>query len=202
MVMTGELERASGLAQRALQAATSSGSPVSLAWARFALATALEPSDAESAEQLLDEAVRGARPVDGRLVLGLAMSLQATLQRRLGRAAEAVPLLLELLDHWDRLGNLPQLWHTVRESALCLHALGSDDVAARLLAAVDSAELVMPLLPSDRAHLETARAELLARAADTSPGSTALPTALNRESAVELAARALADVEARRAVAT
>ena len=175
---------------------------ISLAWARFALATALEPSDAESAEQLLDEAVRGARPVDGRLVLGLAMSLQATLRRRLGRAAEAVPLLLELLDHWDRLGNLPQLWHTVRESALCLHMLGSDHVAARLLAAVDFAELVMPPLPSDRAQLDAARDELLERAADTSSGSNVVATALSRESAVELAASALADVEARRAVAT
>src|SRR5205823_6484043 len=129
LLMDGELERAATLAGRALLLATRSECPLSIAWARFALATALEPSDAEGAEQLLDEAVRGARAVDGRLVLGLGMSLQATLRRRLGRPLDAVPLLLELIDHWDRLGNLPQLWHTVRESAMCLSLLDAGDTA-------------------------------------------------------------------------
>ena len=104
-------------------------------------------------EQLLDEAVRTSRAVDGRLLLGLVMSLQATLQRRLGRPLDAVPRLLELIDHWDRLGDLPQLWHAVREAALCLNLLGEDLIAVRLLAAVERIELVMPLLPIDRVYV-------------------------------------------------
>ena len=162
MVMSGERERAARLAGRALDAARQSRCPTSIAWALFGLATALEQSDTEHAEQLLDEAVNASRSVDGRLVLGLAMSLQATLQRRLGRARDAAPLLLELIDHWDRLGDLPQLWHAVREAALCLSLLDEDDTAVRLLAAVDRIQLVMPLLPADRA-LVAETVELLHR---------------------------------------
>ena len=188
LVMAGDVTRALGLARRALDAATDSGCPLAIAWARFAVATALEPSDAAASEALLDDAVRGARDVDGRLVLGLGMSLQATLRRRLGRPLEAVPLLVELIDHWDRLGNLPQLWHTVREAAMCLSVLDDRDAAARLIAAVEGAELVMPLLPADRVHLTETYERLRDRLDDD--GFVRASTA-SRESAVELASRAL-----------
>ena len=192
LVMAGDLERAATLAGRALQLATLSECPLSMAWARFAAATALEPSDAEGAEQLLDDAVRGARSVDGRLVLGLGMSLQATLRRRLGRPLDAVPLLLELIDHWDRLGNPPQLWHTVRESAMCLSLLDADATAARLLASVDGAELVMPLLPADRAHLAATRGELLRRLGEAAGAkATVAGAAMSRGAAIELTTRTL-----------
>ena len=192
MVMAGDLDRAATLAGRALARAMRSDCPLSMAWARFAMATALEPSDAERAEQLLDDAVRGARAVDGRLVLGLGMSLQATLRRRLDRPLDAVPLLLELLDHWDRLGNLPQLWHTVREAAMCLTRLDAADAAARLLGSVDRAELVMPLLPADRAHLAATCAELGRALGDSAfAEATVAGTEMGRGAAVDLAVQTL-----------
>ena len=192
MVMTGEYERAARLSGRALRDARRSGCPTSIAWALFGVATALEPSDTERAEQLLDEAVRTSRAVDGRLLLGLVMSLQATLQRRLGRPLDAVPRLLELIDHWDRLGDLPQLWHAVREAALCLSLLGEDVTAVRLLAAVEQIELVMPLLPIDRVYVAETCEQLRDRLGeDGFVAASAAGTDMAREDAVELAVRAL-----------
>jgi hypothetical protein len=192
MVMSGDVERAAVLADRALRVAVASGSPIAIAWAQFAVATALEPTDAHAAEGVLDHAVREARPGDGRLVLGLAMSLQATLRRRLGRPLEAVPLLLELVDHWDRLANLPQLWHTIREVAMVLALLGADDIAARLLAAVDREELVMPLLPADQELPARTTEELRERlGAAGFRIATVAGAALSRAEAVELATRSL-----------
>jgi hypothetical protein len=194
MVMTGEHARAAKLADRALQVARQSGCPTSLAWALFSCGTALEQSDPEHAERRLDEAVHAARSVDGRLLLGLGISLQATLRRRLGRPLDAAPLLVELIDHWDRLGDLPQLWHAVREGALCLGLLGEDVVALQLLAAVDGIELVMPLLPSDRDAVVEAREQLRDRVGDdafaeaTDAGGT-----LTSDGAVQLTVRTLTD---------
>jgi predicted ATPase len=200
MVMAGDLERAAKLTDRALQMARQAGCPTSIAFALFSVATALEQSDAERAEQLLDEAVPAARSVDNRLVRGLGMSLQATLQRRLGRPLDAVPLLLELFDFWDRLGNLPQLWHTVREAALCLSLTGEDAMAMRLLASVDRAELVMPLLPADRASVTESSEELRRRLGDHEfAAARAAGAEMARETAVELASLTLVDLRDRSA---
>jgi predicted ATPase/class 3 adenylate cyclase len=200
MVMAGDLERAAKLADRALQAARQAGCPTSIAYALFSLATALEQSDAELAEQLLEEAVPAARSVDGRLVLGLGMSLQATLQRRLGRPLDAVPLLLELIDLWDRVADLPQLWHTVREAAFCLSLIGEDATAVRLLASVDRAELVMPLTPTDPASVTESSEDLRRRLGDHEFASASAAGAeMARETAVELATRTLVDLRDRSA---
>ena len=158
--MAGDVDRAMLLAGRALDAATGSGCPTSLAWAHFGMGVALEQRDPHRAEQLLDDSVRMARTVESRLVLGLSLSLLAVLRRRFGRPLDAVPPLLELLDQWDRLGNRPQVWHAVREAAMCLADLGVDELAVTLLASVDRADLVMPLLPADHAHLSSLLSKL------------------------------------------
>ncbi len=194
MVMGGELERAEKLAGRALELARHSGCPTSVAYALFAVAMALGQSHSERAEPLLDESVRAARAVESRLVLGLSMSLLATMRRRLGRPLDALPLLLELLDHWDRLEFLPQLWNTVRESAICLGLLGEDQIAVHLLASVERVELVMPLLPVDRADASELSEQLRERLGDDAFGDAwTAGMDLTREVAVELATRGLVD---------
>jgi predicted ATPase/class 3 adenylate cyclase/DNA-binding SARP family transcriptional activator len=201
MVLAGDLDRATKLAGRALAAARRSGCPTSIAWALFAMATVMaEQANMERSEALLEECVRLARSVDSRLVLGLSTSLLATLRRRLGRPLQAIPLLLDLLDHWDRLGVPPQLWHSVRESAMCLGLLGADETAVRLLAAMDQAELVMPLLPTDRADPDRAWVtglgdQLRDRLGDAAYAAARIAGAdLNREAATALATRRLGEV--------
>jgi hypothetical protein len=83
------------------------------------------------------------------------------------------------------------LWHTVRESAMCLSLLDADDTAARLLASVDGAELVMPLLPADRAHLAATRDALLRRLGDAAATATVVGAGMSRGAAIELTTRTL-----------
>jgi hypothetical protein len=192
--MTGDSERAATLAGRAVETARRSGCPTSIAWALYSMATALEQASPDVAERHLDESVHLARSVDSGLVLGLCMSLLATLRRRLGRPLDAVPLLLELLDHWDRRGDRPQLWHTVRESGLCLGLLGEDRIAVVLLASVQGAELVMPLLPADRVDADQLSERLRGRMGDGAfAESTSAGAGSSCEEAVSLALSALTD---------
>ena len=192
--MAGDTDRAVRLAGRALDAANGSGCSTSIAWALFAMGTALEQSEPGRAEQLLDDSVRMARAVDSRLVLGVSLSLLAVLRRRLRRPLDAVPPLLELLDQWDRLGNRPQVWHAVREAAMCLGLLGLDDLAVTLLASVDRADLVMPLLPADHAHLSSLIAEMEGRlGGDRFRRARFEGVSLDREAALALARHALVE---------
>jgi predicted ATPase/class 3 adenylate cyclase len=193
--MAGEPAHATAQAERALDAARRSGCPTSIAWALLALGSGYEQSDPERAERLLDESVRTAKTVDSRLVMGLSLSLLAVLRRRLRRLSEAAPLLRELLDLWDQLGNRPQLWHAVREGAMCLAVLGRDEEAATLLASVEHAGLVMPLLPADQADLaelqQQVRARLGTEAFDRAQRQGRL---LEREDAATVARIALSEV--------
>ena len=192
--MAGDADRATLLARRGLDAANRSGCPTSLAWALFGMGTAIEQTDPVRAEELLDNSVRQARAVESRLILGVSLSLLAVLRRRLHRPLDAVPPLLELLDHWDRLGNRPQVWHAVREAGMCLGLLGIDDLAVTLLASVDRADLVMPLLPDDRAHLSTLLPELESRlGVEAFRRARDAGSVLDREGALALARQSLAD---------
>jgi hypothetical protein len=192
MVLSGEPDHAATLASRALQTARQSGSPTAVAYALISVAAALEQSQPERSEVLLNDSVGAARDVESPLVLGLSLSRLATLRRRLGRPHEAIPLLLELLDHWDRLGDLPQLWYTVRESAMCLGLLGADQTAVSLLASVGRAELVMPPLPADHTHAPELADQLRDRLGDDAYAEADRAGGeLTREEAVALAARTL-----------
>ena len=190
--MAADVDRAVALADRAIRTARASGSPTSIAWAQFAMAVALEERDPERAERMLDESVSMAREVESRLVLGISLSLLAVLRRRLDRPFEAVGPLLELLEQSDRLGNRPQAWHAVREAALCLGVLGADERAAMLLASVAGADLVMPVLPADRASLSTLAGELERRLGTVGyERAGAAGAKLDRQSAIALAGQAL-----------
>jgi predicted ATPase len=192
MVRTGELDRAVALADRALTEARRSGCPTALAWALFGKATALEQTHTAPPEPLLEESLRAARQVQSQLVLGVSMSRLVTLRRRLGRPLDAVPLMLELLDHWDRLGDFPRLSHTVREWAMCLGLLGADPTAVSLLASAESGDDVMPLLPPDRAFMAELSEQLRDQLGENAFAAARIVGAeLTRDEATLLAARTL-----------
>ena len=143
--------------------------------------------------------VDAARGADSPLVLGLSMSRLATLRRLLDRPQEAVPLLLDLLVHWDRLGDRPQSPHTIRESAMRLGLLGDEETAVRLLARAEQAQLVMPSLPIDRAHAGDLGVVLGERlGAHAFAAASEAGVWLTRPEAVVLAARSLADMHGHR----
>jgi predicted ATPase/class 3 adenylate cyclase len=189
--LAGDTERATRLARRALETARLSGCPTLVAWGLLAVAMQ-EQGEASHAEELLEEAITAAREVESRFVLGGCLSLSATLRRRLGRTHEAVEVLREALDVWERLGNQPQLWLTLREATICLGLLGADDAAARLLGAVEASEIWAPSFPADRADLAAVSEELRRRLGDGSfDAARAEGAGLGREAIVQLAAHAL-----------
>jgi tetratricopeptide (TPR) repeat protein len=197
--LAGDTERATKLARRALDTARISGCPTLVAWGLLAVAMQ-EQSEAQHAEELLEEAITTAREVESRFVLGGCLSLSATLRRQLGRPHEAIEVLREALDVWERLGNRPQLWLTLREAAICLGLLDADDDATRLLGAVEAAEIWAPGFPADRADLAAVSEELRQRLGDGRfSAARAEGAGLGREAIVRLAARALD--EAREVVA-
>ena len=196
LALVGDDDRATKLARRALEKARASGCPTSIAWALSAVATH-EQSEAAQAEALVEEALGEARRVESRFVLGQCLSLSAILRRRLGRPLDAVPLLLELLDHWDRLGNRPQLWHTLREAAMCLGLIGATEPAVRLLASIEGSEVVAPMFPADHAELAALNAQLRRALGEaTYAEARAEGARLSREETLLLATRALSETAA------
>ena len=198
MNIAGDHERAAALAERALDQARRSGCLSQIAWSLESLGFALEYADPPRAEALLEESVRTARGVRSDLVLGVSLALLATLRRRLGRPLDAMPLHVELLDHWDRLDVVPQMWHTLREAAMCLGMVGIDDPAVRILTAVEQAEMVMPESAVDRAQVDTVMDDLRVRlGAAAFVDARSAGSGLTREAATVLAAGALAEVQDR-----
>jgi predicted ATPase/class 3 adenylate cyclase len=198
MNIAGDHERAAALAERALDQARRSGCLSQIAWSLESLGFALEYADPPRAEALLEESVRTARGVRSDLVLGVSLALLATMRRRLGRPLDAMPLHVELLDHWDRLDVVPQMWHTLREAAMCLGMVGIDDPAVRILTAVERAEMVMPESAVDRAQVDTVMDDLRVRlGAAAFADARSAGSGLTREAATVLAAGALAEVQDR-----
>lgn len=156
----GRPERAHSSAVAALRRAREVVNPSSIAWAMFALGLAIEPSDPEHAEEVLDDGLAHARSVDNRWVGAMCTARLVSVRRRLRGALEAVPLLLELLDTWERAGHRSQLWASLDQAALCLAELGDDAAAITIHRAAATARLAMPPLPSDASAMDRALARI------------------------------------------
>ena len=181
----GRPERAHVSAVAALDKARSVGNPSSIAWAMFALGLSIEPSDPEHAEEVLDEALTHARSVDNRWVGAMCTARLVSVRRRLRGALEAVPLLLELLDLWERAGHRSQLWSSLGQAALCLAELGDDAAAITIHSATTTAQLSMPPLPGDARAMDDALARIHER-----HGDDAVATWARRATALDLAGTA------------
>ncbi len=136
---------------RAVRLARESQNPSSLAFALWALGSALEDDDPVQAETLLGTALETAREVGNDWVTALVQMWLAQMRRRTSSALDAVPILLDLLDLLVRAGHHSHLWTTLRTSALVLGDLGHDRLAVQLRAWVQDSRLAMPPLPIDAA---------------------------------------------------
>lgn len=179
----GRSDRAHSAAVAALHRAREVGNPSSIAWALFALGLAIEPSDPEHAEEVLDDALTHARSVDNRWVAAMCMARLVSVRRRLRGALEAVPMLLELLDLWERAGHRSQLWSSLDQAALCLAELGDDAAAITVHQAAATARLAMPPLPGDARAMGDSLARIRAQ-----HGDDAVTTWSRRAAALDLAA--------------
>ena len=163
---TGDQRGAERRALRAVALARQSRNPSSLAYALWALGTALEDIDPIRAESLLGTALETARDVNNGWVTAIVQLSLASLRRRVRSPIDAIPLLLDLLDLLWRAGHRSHLWTTIRLSSLVLGDLHCDELAFELDGAVRGASMAMPALPADAAAIEAQRARISAERGD------------------------------------
>ena len=156
----GDQRSAERRALRAVKLARQSRNPSSLAYALWALGTALEDADPIRAESLLGTSLETARDVNNGWVTAIAQLSLASLRRRMRSPIDAMPLLLDLLDLLWRAGHRSHLWTAIRLCSLVLGDLRSDELAYELDSAVRTASMAMPALPTDAAAIEEQRARI------------------------------------------
>ncbi len=158
----GRSERAQQMADSAMATARSSDNPSTIAWALFAKGMATESVDPEHAEALFEDGLERARSVSNGWVGASCSARLASMRRRRGAWPDAMLLIGELFETWERAGHRSHLWAAVRDAALCLAAAGDAEHAATLHGAASLAQLRAPQTPTeiaeDAACLERARA--------------------------------------------
>ena len=149
----GDRDAAERRALRAVSLARQSRNPSSIAYALWALGTAIEEDDPLRAESLLGTALETAREVNNDWITALVQMSLASLRRRVSSPIDAVPLLLDQLDLLWRSGHRSHLWATVRLCSLVAGDLQNDELAFGLESSVAHAGLAMPALPADATAL-------------------------------------------------
>jgi len=100
--------------------------------ARYALALVGKKVDPDRALALFDEAAGLAAQVHNYWWHGIAMMEAAATRAVHGDPAVAARALLEVLDHWDRLGDWTQQWLNLRYVVRLLVRVGADAEAREL----------------------------------------------------------------------
>jgi predicted ATPase/DNA-binding SARP family transcriptional activator len=109
--------------------------PITAAWAAYTLGEVLMEQDPPRAAARLEAAVRDARRLGDRFLTGVALLSLASVTARHRGPVAAVPVLDEVVQHWERLGNWTQRWTTFRTVADVLSRAGDAESAAILLGA-------------------------------------------------------------------
>ncbi len=131
--------------QEAVEIADATGNPTARSMAYFALGYVLKKSEPDRALALFDEAARLAEAVQNFWWHGIAL-LEAAASRAVhGDPATAAQMFIEVLDHWDRVGDWTQQWVALSYITRLLVRLGADDDALFLHCAVVKAGKPAPL---------------------------------------------------------
>jgi predicted ATPase/DNA-binding SARP family transcriptional activator len=138
-------ERGLAAAQESLQVARSTANPTALSMACYALGLVLKKSDPGRALALFDEAGELAASVRNFWWHGTALMEAAATRAVHGDAAGAARAFVEVLDHWDRVGDWSQQWLNLRYVVRLLVRLGADEDAVVLHHALVAAGKPSPL---------------------------------------------------------
>jgi hypothetical protein len=114
--------------------------PITRAWSRYTLGEVLMDLDPARAAGLLKSAVAEARRLGDRFLTGVALLSLASVTARHDDPISAVPLFIEVVEHWRTLGNWTQRWTTFRTVAELLARVGEPADAAVLLGACRRAD--------------------------------------------------------------
>ena len=156
-------------AEESVQVAEETHNPTAKSMARYALGLVLKKSDPDRALTLFDEAAELAASVQNFWWHGIALMEGAATRAVHSDSASGALALIEVLDHWDRVGDWSQQWLNLRYVARFLIRVGAQDDAVALHFALVGAGRLSPLSPAQLAELgdqtePLTAAEALARA--------------------------------------
>ncbi|KAA1249676.1 AfsR/SARP family transcriptional regulator [Mycobacterium simiae] len=132
-------------AQEAVSIADRTGNPTARSMAYFALGYLLKRSQPERALALFDEAAQLAASVQNFWHGGTALMAAAATRAVHGDPMEAARMFIEVLDHWDRVGDWFEQRAALRYITRLLVRLGADDDAAFLHGAFVKTGMPSPL---------------------------------------------------------
>jgi hypothetical protein len=132
-------------AQEAVRVADPTANPTARSMARYALGLVLKKSDPERALALFDEAGELAASVRNFWWHGIALMEGAATRAVHADPGRACREFLDVLDHWERVGDWSQQWIALRYVARLLARIGAADAAATLHAALGAAGRPSPL---------------------------------------------------------
>jgi predicted ATPase/DNA-binding SARP family transcriptional activator len=134
-----------GAAEESLRVAEETANPTARSMGRYALGLVLKKADPDRALALFDDAAELAASVQNFWWHGIALMEAAATRSVHGDPVSAAYALIEVLDHWDRVGDWSQQWLNVRYVARFLARMGVHDDAAALHHALVAAGRLSPL---------------------------------------------------------
>ena len=132
-------------AEEAVAVADTTANPTARSMARYALGLVLKKSVPDRALALFDEAAEMAASVQNFWWHGIALMEAAATRAVHDESATAAQALIDVLDHWDRVGDWSQQWLNLRYVTRFLVRVGADDEAMTLHNALISAGKGSPL---------------------------------------------------------
>ena len=144
-------------AEEAVEISDTTANPTARSMARYALGLVLKKTEPDRALALFDDAAELAASVQNFWWHGIA-SMEAAATRAVhGETALAAKALIDVLDHWDRVGDWSQQWLNLRYVTRFLVRLGADDDALALHQALLDAGKASPLTADQVARLGACR---------------------------------------------
>jgi predicted ATPase/DNA-binding SARP family transcriptional activator len=132
-------------AEESVPVADATANPTARSMARYALGLVLKKSEPQRALALFDEAADLAASVQNFWWHGIALMEAAATRAVHGDPATAATLFIEVIDHWDRVGDWSQQWLNLRYVTRLLSRLGADEDAIVLHGALRGAGRQSPL---------------------------------------------------------
>ena len=120
--------------------------------ARYALGLVRKKSKPDRALALFDDAAELAASVQNFWWHGIALMEAAATRAVHGETATAAKALIDVIDHWDRVGDWSQQWLNLRYVTRFLVRVGADDDALTLHHALVAAGKGSPLTRTECPH--------------------------------------------------
>jgi tetratricopeptide (TPR) repeat protein len=136
------------------------------AWLEYAEGEAIAEQEPDAAMALLRSAVELADESGAAFIIGVTRLTFTNLQLRAGDARDAVPDIVELMEHWRQRGARLQQWITLRSVVELFQQLDAPRDAAAVLGAVLGSATATELTGPDAERLSRARETILAELPD------------------------------------